>query len=317
VSPRRRRLLAVGLAVLVPCVAVAELAGSAAIALRVPSGAEWDSVCTAVRSAHDPADLVVVAPRWAEPHARMRLGDDVMSLAHLARADVSRFARATEISLHGERAPDLSSFTERGTTRVGPFVLRRLENPSHEPVIYDFVERFGPKTRVAWVDRDGVDPAEPCAWADDLPILAGGLAGHPTFPPGRFACPGGPYLTSAVTVIADEKFLPRRCIWAHPFAYGDRVVTFDDVPVGEARRLVGHHGMYWVIERDGLGADVEIEVRVDGQRIGSATHADGDGWSSFVFDLPERPRDARGTVDLAIRSRDDDRRHYCLEATLR
>lgn len=310
-TTRRQRALAL-LALLLPLGALVEVVAGRAIHAGVPGAPSWDEVAEAVRKAHQPDDLVVIAPRWAEPHVRARLGDDVMPLAHLARPDVSRFAHATEVSLDGARAPELTGFRERGRTEVGPFVVRRLDNLAPEPVVYDFVERFGPETRVS-----GTSPAVACRWSSREQVLAGGLGGHPTFPASRFVCPGGPFMNASVTVIADEEFLPRRCIWAHPFAQGEKVIAFDDVPVGRATRLVGHHGLYWIIERDGGGADIELEARVDGASIGFAKHVDGDGWSRFGFDLPRMPPDARATVELRVRTKDNQHRHYCVEATLR
>jgi len=303
------RVLSIAVAVAVPCVAIAELGGHVAVARGVPTEAEWDRLGDAVSGTRDPSDLLVVAPRWAEPHARQRVD---MPIAQLARADVSRFAHATEIGLHGARSEELAAFTERSAVAVGPFVVRTLDNPAPDLVVFDFLEAFGPSTRVS-----GTVPAVRCTWSDREPVLAGGLGGHPTFPSSRSDCLGGPFMTAALTVIADERFLPRRCIWAHPFERGDKVLAFDQVPVGRARRLVGHHGMYWMIERDSKGADIEIEARVDGVTIGKAVHHDGDGWTAFTFDLPASGPDARATVELAVRTSDYQHRHYCFEATLR
>lgn len=310
---RLRRVVSFTAALALPVLAAVEIAGEVAVAARAQGDPEWDAVAREVRAMARPGDLVVVAPRWAEPHLRQRLGDDVMPLAHLARPDASRFASAIEVGLRGASAPDLAGREVEDERAVGAFVLRRLAARDPDPVRVDLVDLLRPPHGAVLV----TDPPASCIWSTRSPVLAGGLGGHPTLPRERFECPGPPWMAVGVTVIADQRFLPRRCLWAHPPGHGDRVLRWSDVPLAGARRLVGHHGMYWVIERDGVGADVEIEIRVDGQAIGTTVHRDGDGWSPFTFDLPGAAPDRAATIEIAVRTSDADRRHLCLEATLR
>src|SRR5262249_1215177 len=146
------------------------------------------------------------------------------------------------------------------------FLLRRLVNPHPARVVFDFTDHVRPP----FADVRGTDPAVTCAWNPSAKVVAGGLGGNPTFPAERFECPGGEFFNVGVTVIADQAFRPRRCIWSHPFARGEIVTRFHDVPLGQVIR--GHAGMYWIIEREKKGAPVTLTVRVDGEPIGSATH---------------------------------------------
>jgi hypothetical protein len=178
-------------------------------------------------------------------------------------------------------------------------------------VVYDFTDHLGPEA----ADVRGTDPPLACAWNPRATIVAGGLGGHPTFPPARFECPGGVFFNVGVTVIADEEFRPRRCIWSHPFARGEIVTRFHDVPLGGVIR--GHGGMYWIIERERRGAPVTLTVRVDGDTVGSAVHRDGDGWAPFEFALGKHAGAPKAEVEFAVSSPNYRDRHYCFEADSR
>jgi hypothetical protein len=143
-------------------------------------------------------------------------------------------------------------------------------------------------------------------------VLAGGLAGHPTFPADRFECPGGSFFNVGVTVIADQDFRARRCVWAHPPENGELLIRYRNVDLGQV--IAGHSGMYWVVERNRSGAPVQLGVRVNGQAVGSAVHVDGDGWTSFEFDLGEQAGLSGATVEFSVRSSNHRHRHFCFEA---
>jgi hypothetical protein len=298
-------------AALIPLGGIAELSAQLYVAHRAPRFDDWAAVVEPLASLRQAGDLVVVAPRWAEPAARRALGDEAMPMADLGRADTSRFSTAVEISILGERAPDLRGWREIGRGTAGPFALRRLENPSPSPVRLDFVDALSPERASV---RFGSN-ADPCPWSDRAPVLAGGLGGHPTFPPERFQCPGGPFFNVGPTIIADQDFLPRRCLWAHPPARGELVIRYDDVPL--AAVIAGHGGMYWMIERERAGAPVSLAVRVDGEELGVVVHHDGEGWRPFEIALGAHANRARATVEFAVSARNNQHRHFCFEAVTR
>ena len=122
------------------------------------------------------------------------------------------------------------------------------------------------------------------------------------FPSERFECPGGPYFNVGVTVIADEEFRPRRCLWSHPPARAGRSSPAStSVPLG--RTIHGHSGMYWIVEREKKGAPITLTVRVDGDTVGTAVHRDGDGWAGFSFDLGAHAGASAADVEFAVSSR--------------
>jgi hypothetical protein len=255
-----------------------------------------------------PGDLVVMAPSWAEPMARRALGDERMPVADLARPDESGYRHAIEIGALAQRAASLDGWREVARLDRGDFVLRRLENPTPAPSKLDFVSALGPDgTEVRFREA-------PCTWRHDAPVSAGGLGGHPTFPAQRFICSSNPFFNVGVTVIADEQFRARRCIWAHPPAAGELVLRYPGVQLGE--RIVGHGGMYWMVEREGRGAPIELEVRIGGAPLGVVTHRDGDGWAAFDLELGANAG-RRADVEFAVRTSDNRHRHFCFEARTR
>ncbi|WP_434048241.1 MULTISPECIES: hypothetical protein [Sorangium] len=304
---------ALGLLALVglPALGLGELAAHIHFSRRAPDFDAWREVKAPLAAMKRPGDLVVVAPAWADPAARRALGDELLPLRDAARPDESRYAAAVEISVLGQRAEELAGFREERRQAHGRFVLRRLVNPSPARVVYDFVDNVAPSS----ADVRVTDPPAACRWNPRARIAAGGLGGHPTFPAERFECPGGPFFNVGVTVIADEAFRPRRCIWSHPPRDGAIVTRFRDVPLGAVIR--GHAGMYWIIERERSGAPVTLSVRVNGEAVGEATHVDGDGWAAFEFPLGAHAGAASAEVEFAVTSPDYTHRHYCFEADTR
>lgn len=297
-----------------PVAGLAELGLHFWFASRPPAFDEWAQIREPV-GAMGGADLpVVVAPRWADPLARRALGDERVPLAHAARPDVDRFERAVEVSILGQRSPELEGWVEEASEQRGKFRLRRLHNPRFRPVVFDFVENARPPSAEAFTAAPG-GPREACRWNPRARTMSGGLGGNPTFPPQRFECPSGPFFNVGVTVIADEQFLPRRCLWSHPPKTGELVTRFAGVRLGDT--IEGHSGMYWIIERERKGAPVLVSVRVDGEEIGKVEHADGQGWARFEIPLGAHARKPGAVVEFGVSSPSYLHRHFCFEATSR
>ena len=306
-----RRAVACYAIALVPVAGLGELAAQIYVSRRAPSFASWQQIAAPVAALRQRDDLVVVAPRWAEPMARQVIGDEQLTMADLGRPDVSRYRTALEISILGERAPELAGWQELSRETHGKFQFRRLENPNARPVLLDFVDALSPE-RVSV--STGLE-ASPCPWTDHAIVVAGGLGGHPTFPASRFQCPQGTFFNVGVTVIADETFLPRRCLWAHPPQRGELVIRYENVNLGDV--IAGHGGMYWIIERELGGASVTLGVRVNGAPLGELVHNDGDGWAAFEMPLGAQAHARAAVVEFAVSSPNYQHRHFCFEAVTR
>lgn len=298
------------LALALPAIGMLELAGVAVATRRAPRPADYDGLAAPVRDLVKPGQPVVVAPRWAEPHARRALGDDVFPIAELARSGLDRYPAVLEISILGETDADLAGWPVDAERTVGSFTLRRRVNPTPRPVVFDFVDHLAPPD--VEVRLRGPDAA--CTFNPRARIAAGGLGGHPTFPAARFECPGSVFFNVSATVIADERFLPRRCVWAHPPATGALVIGWEGVALGST--LEGHSGMYWIVERARQGAPITLEAKVGDDVVGTSVHADGEGWKPFRFELGSHAG-TTARVELAVSSPDHRHRHFCFEATSR
>ena len=276
-----------------------------------PSAAEWSALKRVVAVQVAPGTLVLVAPDWAEPNARLALGSLLMPLEHIARPDESAFERALEISILGQSSPELRGWSLEGEREEGPFVLRRWQNPEPVPVLYDFLAQLGPAAASVRVLQGG--SSEPCPYGTGK-VTNGDLGGHPTFPRRRFNCGGAEWSMVGVTVIEDQQYRPRRCIWAHPSSRGTLEVHFEAVPIGQAIR--GHGGLPYLFEREWHGTPVELEVLVGGESIGTYRHADGEGWKSFELSTAARAGQTL-PVDFRVRSRQVRDRQFCFQASVR
>jgi hypothetical protein len=296
----------------VPLLALAELSGHFFFAHRAPTPEQWAAVKPAVAAAYKPRVPVVVAPHWAEPLARWKLGDQFMPLREVARPDVTRYQEAIELSAMGARSPELEGWPVRSETKVGPIVIRTAVNPAPPTVTYDFTDHVDPQSAEVRIERGTSSVA--CSFTDSAPLESGGLFGPPTYPSSRFRCPGEPnHVFVGVTVIEDQDVRPRRCIWSHPPSGGDMVTRFRSVSLGNVIR--GHVGVSWIHERDRTGPTYTIRVVIDGHDVGAATHADGDGWKPFEIPLGAA---SHTTADVEFQaSAAGAGNHICFEADSR
>jgi hypothetical protein len=295
---------------ILPLMGLVELAGHFYVSRRAPDLDAWRALRPLVAELARSEALIVVAPEWAEPNARHAFGDRLMPFAHVARADVTPFGRAVEVSILGARASELAGWREISRTDQGAFRLRVLENPSPAKVVFDFVDAVAD----ARVWDEGAGGVQPCPFNPRARRAAGGLHGHPAYPAERHQCGGGDWHFVGVTAIEDEKWRGRRCIWAHPQGNGVLVAAFDDVPLGGVIR--GYGGLPWWTERGGKGGPVHLEVQVDGQRIGRFEHEDGDGFAPFEFSTGRGPGQ-RGSVEFRISAPRPRHRQFCFTADTR
>ncbi len=235
-----------------------------------------------------------------------------MPLGHVARPDESAFERALEIAILGESAPELRGWRLDSERREGRFVLRSWTNPTPARVAYDFLAQLEPRSAKAEVLRpNGV--VEPCPYGTGK-VSNGDLGGHPTFPRRRFICPGADWSFVGVTVIEDQDYRPRQCIWAHPSNRGTLSIRFDSVPIASV--ISGYGGLPYLFERESHGAPIELELLVAGERVGSWSHADGEGWKPFTFSTAAYAGQNR-SVEFRVRSRQVRSRQFCFQASAR
>jgi hypothetical protein len=298
-------------AIAVAAAGLLELAFHIHFAGAAPTLDEWSGLKSTVAGAVRPGTLIVVAPEWAEPNARLTLGSGLMPLEHVARPDESGFENVLEIAILGQSSPVLRGWSLESEREAGSFVLRHWLNPHLEPVRYDFLAHLEPAT--ASVRVLGAAGSEDCPYGTGK-VSNGDLGGHPTFPRRRFICKGADWSMVGLTVIEDQGYRPRRCIWAHPSSRGVLEVHFEGVPIGQSIR--GYGGMPYLFEREWHGSPVDLEVLVGGESVGSYRHADGEGWKGFELSTAAWAGQTR-SVDFRVRSRHVRDRQFCFQASVR
>jgi hypothetical protein len=111
-----------------------------------------------------------------------------------------------------------------------------------------------------------------------------------------------------VTVVEDEQWRPRRCIWAHPLDKKTLTLRYTGVPLGKTLR--GYATLPWWLEREKKGAPVDLEVAIDETVIGRYRHEDGQGFRRF-----EMPTGAfagkNANVELRVSTRRARDRQFC------
>lgn len=121
-----RSVVAVVLAVALLAVAVWEIVATRRAATRVPDDAAWQQAAATVRAGHQPGDLIVFAPAWADPTGRMHLGD-LIPVDMAARMDAARYGRIWEVAHAGARHADTAGLSPVEQRAVDGLEVRRYE----------------------------------------------------------------------------------------------------------------------------------------------------------------------------------------------
>jgi len=294
---------------LVPAVGLFELAAEAWASRRAPTLDEWRALRTAVMAAKRPGEPVVVAPEWAEPIARHALGGGAFPLSELARSGIAGFSRVLEVSALGAESSETRGFRVVSERESGPFTLRVLENPKPAVATVSLLEHATrEKLEVAIVNEAG---EHPCSFTDRARVVTGGLHGEVTFPRERFVCGGGDAGFVGITVIDDQEYRPRRCLWAKPPREGFLRLRFLGVPLG--RTIAGSAGLSYFLFRDGGRPPIELAARVAGESLGTYLHRDEWGWHAFSFDAGRHAGEV-ADLEFTVRSEQAEARDFCFAA---
>ncbi|MET0790334.1 MAG: hypothetical protein ABW061_02325 [Polyangiaceae bacterium] len=295
---------------LLPIAGLVELALFVHDARSAPRVEEWQALRAEIEKLKGASDLVVVAPEWADPLARQALGDGLMPIADLARPDVSAYARALEIDALGAAAPELDGWRVAAERTVGRFEIRTRENPKPAHVLFSFIDQARPPA----LEVGGTGEGEACPFTRRAQSSAGGLHGHLAFPRERYVCGGAEEHFVGVTILDDQQYRPRRCLWAEPRAGEGLRLSFKEVPIG--RQIYGYAGLSYFLFRDGKHGPTTISARVAGQDVGRYEHHDETGWRGFQFDTA-RFAGQTADVEFIIESDDPSERQFCFYADTR
>jgi hypothetical protein len=296
--------------VAVPAIGLLEIGLHARQTFGAVPASDWRAAHDVVKSMVKPEDLVLVAPRWADPLGRQYLGAEILTPEREGRADETAFPRAIEVSIRGAHAPELEGWRRAEERKVGKVTITTFENPSPVTVLDRLLAHEGPdKMQVFRID--GEKETE-CTWVRGAP-QAGNLGFGPAIPGSKFSCPGGAFV--GVSVIATLDYTPRRCFYAPPSGGGGVLrIKFKDVAFGHL--LHAHHGIYVEAERHKDGAPVTLAFSVDDKVLARVVHNDGDGWKGFELPTEEYAGQRKDLV-ADITSPNGNRRMYCFEADTR
>jgi len=296
---------------LLPIAGFAELFAFVHDARSAPRMAEWQALRGEVAKLKVAGDFVVVAPDWSDPLAREALGDDLMPIPEVARADDSGYARAIEIDELGASAPELDGWPIRDEHRAGRFRIRIRQNPAPARILFSFLDQARPP--FLEVSDQANSGEHSCAFTARAGVSAGGLHGHLAFPRERYNC-GGEEFFVGVTILDDQEYRPRRCLWAHPRGTGALRLDFKNVPIGS--KIHGFGGLSYFLFRDGNHGPVILTARVKGEEVGRYLHRDEWGWHGFEFDTA-RFAGQSADVEFEVRSDDPSDRQFCFYADTR
>jgi len=297
---------------LVPLVALWELGAHIYFSRRAPTLEEYRTLVAPVRAVKQPDDALVFAPAWAAPLARHALGDGLWPLDDLTRPSLDTARRVVELSILGQTSREVASWPIQRASQHGPFQLRVRTNPAYEKPLFQVVDAVARGQVHVFRRHEGT--RYDCRYKANAPPRTGGLHGHVAFPKQRFVCGKEEVEFVGVTIIDDQDYRPRRCVWAHPPRQGVLWLRFDDVPFGD--ELLIHAGLSYFTMRDGMGPSISLRAYVEGNRIGSHRHQDEQGWVAARM-ATSRYRNTRGRLEFEISSAGFEHRHFCFSAMTR
>jgi hypothetical protein len=299
------------LGLVLPVAALLELALFVHDAESAPRLREWQALRGQIERLKGARDLVVAAPEWADPLARAAFGDRLLPIADLARADASAYDRAIEVSELGAELGEFQSWPVRQVLTVGRFELRVHDNPAPAKVLFSFLDQARPPFLTVAEELPGEERA--CPFTTHAAPSAGGLHGHLAFPRERYGC-GGENFFVGVTILDDQEYRPRRCLWAETHAGGTLGLSFKNVPLG--RRIHGYAGSSYFIFRDGTRGPVTLSAQISGVEVGRYAQHDEWGWHGFDFDTA-RFAGQSADVEFRVHSDDSSDRQFCFYADSR
>jgi hypothetical protein len=264
----------------IPILGLLELGAHVYFSKRFPTLDEWRALKAEVAALKQEKDLIVIAPEWAEPLARTAFSDSLMPIADLARPDEAGYPRAIEIAALGNVNPLLAAWPVTAEKSVGKFALRTRKNPGFNPPLYVLTEHVAPPELSAFELSERGD-MKPCRYGTRPTSSGSGLLAPAAVPRQRFSC--GPSEADFVgtTIIEDQNYRPRRCLWANPAPGGLLTLNFGNVPLGA--ELYGYIGFSFFRFRDHGWPPVTVSFAIDGAPLGKHAHLPESGWQPFRF----------------------------------
>jgi hypothetical protein len=297
----------------IPLLGLLELGASLHFSKRFPQLDEWRALAAEVGALKQATDLIVIAPEWAEPLARNAFGDALLPIADVARPDEASYRRAIEVAALGNVNPLLAGWPVIAEKQFGKFALRTRTNPAFKPPLFVLTDHATPPDLTVTV-RSASGETSACRYGTRPPSSASGLLARPAVPRQRFAC--GPSEADFVgtTIIDDQAYRPRRCLWANPSPGGMLSLNFAHVPLGD--QLYGYVGFSFFRFRDHGWPPVSVAYAIDGAPLGRHSHLPESGWQPFQLSTTQF-RGKSSEVRLEIVGADSRELELCFYAATR
>ena len=283
---------------------VAEAVGVFVQARGGPSEADWTAVKTQLAATLTESDGLLIGTRWIEPLARQKLGDGLLTRERLG-AGASTFSRVAVVSERGHASLPAGYIVDDRVV-FGDLDISR----AHAAVPFRVNARFESLLSRASVVLDANGVETPCTWGV-YGSTSGNLGTGPAIPAERFSCPG---LFVVRSVVTDTAYVAHDAVYTDVPGDGRTVVVrWPDVAMGTALR--GGFGLYVEAERDGTGAPISVEWRINGRSVATLSHRDGEGWKPFEI----ATNDLAGShevVELRLRSPGGSRRWIGVSAAV-
>lgn len=281
---------------LVPTIAVIELVLQLHFSSCQPARRDIDAASDLVRAGFRAGDLIVVAPPWFA-HARAALGSNMLPLRDQARPDEAVYERLWEVSIRGARASESPAVDPEFVRSFGAIKVRQYNLSPSAVIMTDFTEELD-RAMVYAVDGSRRRPCRRngSRWRCDRQHSDEWVG---------------------TETISDLDHRPRRCIWAHPLAEGQKLrIEFHDVPRGE--RIEGHTATDYVVGRHCSVNPVDLSIEIDGEEVRTLRHHDCDSWRPFHFDVPSAEGAGEpAEIAFVISAPDPSQRHFCFQAQMR
>jgi len=262
-----------------------------------PIPADYKQVEKTIRSEFKDGDAIATRPWWAA-RAREYVGDlSFVQVRDLAAEDLSLYSRLWVISLPGHHN-DLSgpfldeTYQLEKEQQHGSLVLKSYRLPDRAEVLYDFRKEL----KSAQVLMRSKNSAKQCArWIDN-----------------RWVCSRHDwnYVGRMIVELGDD---PREVIWAHP-ADDPIEIIYRQVPGGKT--LLVHTGFTPPAARTPDGADVTLQVLLNGREIGKIVQQNQSGYFARRFDLSSYGPGPH-EVTFVVKAKNGGMRHFCFDGQVR
>ncbi len=223
----------------------------------VPGRAGWLAAAEAVRTRHQPGDLIAFAPSWIDPVGREHLGD-LIPIAQAARMDDARYATLWELSIRDASTPEAHG---RDLVWQQTFAGVRVRQLTRVPaqVVTDFVEAFATQRSSARAQVPGTA---------SLRVTTKGRA-----------------VRRPAVALEEVGFAPHRCVRVEPRPDETVQITYHNAALAD--ELVGYVGLADVFTRRDVRDPGRLRVLIGDTELASVTFGVDDGWVRFTADTAD------------------------------